>query len=511
MAISNKYDRQLRLWGQNGQKRLNESRICLLTCSGLGTEVLKNLVLPGVGFVTLIDEKEVTERDLGNNFFLTKEDLGQPRAQATKKWLLELNPDVQGESIQSSPSQLIKQNPEFFRSFDLVIASQLTLAESAALEPFCSKLLVVKSIGLLGYLRVSGGVHLVVEGKPADKELYDLRIHRPFSELQEFVDSIDLDSLDEKAHGHIPFVVVLVKAIQEYIKEFGGPPSSFEQKDQFKQRIKNKSRNFFAEQNFVEAYDRAYLSYASEILPFEVSEILEDQNTQNANSESDVFWIAAKGVSRFIQEEGVPPLTGLFPDMTAESTCYLSLQRVYNQKAKKDLDKVLTFCEEIKNLTPEDKEFISVFCRNLLTIERTNYKHLTEELKQVDSEELMSQLYEENPLVEWYFGLRAYEKFTETNGRCPGVNSEYLKEDSFQVFNTAKELITQNGIEGCEFREEVAQELVRYGNSEIHTVCSMLGGVAAQEAVKLITKQYSPLNNTFIFCGVDTTAQVIQP
>ena len=43
-----KYDRQLRLWGDHGQRCLESSRICLINVTATGTEILKNLVLPGL-------------------------------------------------------------------------------------------------------------------------------------------------------------------------------------------------------------------------------------------------------------------------------------------------------------------------------------------------------------------------------------------------------------------------------------------------------------------------------
>lgn len=46
-----KYDRQLRLWGARGQRALMESHILLVHAGPTGTELLKNLVLPGVGCV----------------------------------------------------------------------------------------------------------------------------------------------------------------------------------------------------------------------------------------------------------------------------------------------------------------------------------------------------------------------------------------------------------------------------------------------------------------------------
>ncbi|CAN0282438.1 unnamed protein product, partial [Phaeothamnion confervicola] len=47
-----------------------------------------------------------------------------------------------------------------------------------------------------------------------------------------------------------------------------------------------------------------------------------------------------------------------------------------------------------------------------------------------------------------------------------------------------------------------AQEMARYGGAELHNVAAVVGGVASQEAVKLITKQYVPVNNTVVFNGV---------
>ena len=54
MASTEKYDRQLRLCGRNGQKSLVESRILLLGASCTGSETLKNLVLPGCGCITIV-------------------------------------------------------------------------------------------------------------------------------------------------------------------------------------------------------------------------------------------------------------------------------------------------------------------------------------------------------------------------------------------------------------------------------------------------------------------------
>ena len=51
-----KYDRQLRLWAASGQEALETSNILLVNsgCGVVGVETLKNLVLPGSLYPTII-------------------------------------------------------------------------------------------------------------------------------------------------------------------------------------------------------------------------------------------------------------------------------------------------------------------------------------------------------------------------------------------------------------------------------------------------------------------------
>jgi amyloid beta precursor protein binding protein 1 len=54
-----------RLWGDHGQTALESAQVCLINATGIGTELLKSLVLPGVGAFTIVDGKKVTEEDTG--------------------------------------------------------------------------------------------------------------------------------------------------------------------------------------------------------------------------------------------------------------------------------------------------------------------------------------------------------------------------------------------------------------------------------------------------------------
>lgn len=97
-AKDRRYDRQLRLWAADGQRALEETWVVLVNRGpgALGIETLKNLILPGVGRFTILDDHTVEDSDLGINFFVTQDDLGKPRAEVTARLLGELNPEVQG-------------------------------------------------------------------------------------------------------------------------------------------------------------------------------------------------------------------------------------------------------------------------------------------------------------------------------------------------------------------------------------------------------------------------------
>ena len=49
-------------------------------------------------------------------------------------------------------------------------------------------------------------------------------------------------------------------------------------------------------------------------------------------------------------------------------------------------------------------------------------------------------------------------------------------------------------------------QVARFGASqEVHATAAVLGGACSQEAVKVITHQWVPANNTFVFNGVAGT------
>lgn len=90
------YDRQIRLWGLEAQNRMRSAHVLVVGFSGIATEVIKNIVLAGIGTLTIIDDGVVREEDLSASFFFRDTDVGVPRtAEAPLQRIQQLNPHVQ--------------------------------------------------------------------------------------------------------------------------------------------------------------------------------------------------------------------------------------------------------------------------------------------------------------------------------------------------------------------------------------------------------------------------------
>lgn len=55
---------------------MKTASVLLVNFRGLATEVAKNIVLAGIGRLTLLDAAQVSQEDLGSGYFLREEDIG---------------------------------------------------------------------------------------------------------------------------------------------------------------------------------------------------------------------------------------------------------------------------------------------------------------------------------------------------------------------------------------------------------------------------------------------------
>ncbi|TRY99758.1 hypothetical protein DNTS_020933 [Danionella cerebrum] len=117
------YDRQIRLWGLDAQKRLRGSRVLLVGLRGLGAEIAKNLILAGVKGLTLLDHEKVTEESRRAQFLIPVDADGQNQAQASLERAQFLNPMVEVKA-ETNPVCLTRCSRDLMVRVDQLCASR---------------------------------------------------------------------------------------------------------------------------------------------------------------------------------------------------------------------------------------------------------------------------------------------------------------------------------------------------------------------------------------------------
>jgi amyloid beta precursor protein binding protein 1 len=520
MATTDKYDRQLRLWGAKGQRALADTTVVLLRASAAGTETLKNLVLPGVGTIVVVDDNSPCT-SATSNFFCGSNENQEPRAQLALQQLQELNPDVQGEwkSVESLEEWT---SLSFASKHVLVIAADLEppLLRKVAVQCHERKLslIVVQAYGLIGSVRLQTPVLPLLEPKP-ENEPPDLRLVRAFSGLEELAQSIDWDALDSVQHSHVPYPLILWKVALEWKQTHGGQlPRTFADKEDFRKTIQSMSRNWDNELNFQEASQNAYLAYTERELDMDHLELLKECSKDSSETMSALLC----ALDVFSKKHKRPPLHGTIPDMTASTNLYVQLQRIYHDQAVRDVGEMKQLVGGGVTISEEE---VHTFCRNVFHLDLLRTRTLAEECSPVhDDDEVVEEwnavlmdpyeVPEQTPFL-WYIAMRACHVFYDTYGRHPGTMEPY-REDVTPLQDCISEVVKNMKLDGNELVQQTllardqkyAQEMVRCANAELHCVASVLGGVASQEAVKIITGQYVPFNNTYVYNGIASTGGV---
>lgn len=90
--MSQRFERQLSLIGDSGQRVLSESCVAVIGCGGLGSIVITDLASAGVGHLILVDGDTVSESNM-NRQFIHAGRIGSSKAESAAEWVSELHPD----------------------------------------------------------------------------------------------------------------------------------------------------------------------------------------------------------------------------------------------------------------------------------------------------------------------------------------------------------------------------------------------------------------------------------
>ncbi|KAH8681610.1 ThiF family protein [Xylariales sp. PMI_506] len=508
-----KYDRQLRLWAASGQAALESAHI-LLVNSGAGTagiETLKNLVLPGIGRFTIVDSSLVTEADLGVNFFLDESTVGKSRAQACTELLQDLNPEVQGDWLPKNQEPLdLRQLFSGSSTYTLVLYTlPIAPRDLAVIEAYGRQhdipLISIHSAGFYGYFRI----HLtktfpIVDTHPEIEKTIDLRLTQPWPELAQFADDMtkDIDNIKDHEHGHLPYVVLLLHFLDKWRASHNGEyPTEYKAKMAFRKMVAESARTNNAEggeENFQEAVAAVNRNIKDERLESTLREVFDHELTHEAELHSG-FWVIAKAIKQFYDKHGCLPLSGSLPDMKAESNVYVKLQSIYKAKARKDALEVLELTRAMPGGENIDPGEVEMFCKNASFVKLVNATAGTRDLATVLEAENANDEFAEQAMMPLSL-LPIYLALSATSHNPTATADEIKSEISGKLPNTIDNTRVL----------QAAEEVARAAGGELHNISAVIGGMVAQETIKIITKQYIPIDNTCIFDGISSRCQVLR-
>jgi NEDD8-activating enzyme E1 regulatory subunit len=520
-AKERKYDRQLRLWAASGQRALEESHVLLIVgeegegsqSSAAGAETIKNLVLPGIGGFTVADAATVTEADLGVNFFLDPSSVGKSRASEATKFLQELNPDVEGHSITESVSTWLPQE-DSLKPYSLIIlcgsVSEQTLSHicSHASEHLIP-VLHVRCIGFYSAFAIQLPPEFpIVDTHPDPDTILDIRLLAPWPELSAEVDALgDLSEMSDHDHGHIPYILILLQTLKVWrATHDNANPSTFKDKTAFRDLVRSAARTNNpegGEENFDEACAAVLKAIAPPSIGSGCKAMFEHPSCANITTESANFWIIANAIKQFYDSHSVLPLPGSVPDMKATSEGYIRLQNIYKSKARKDVAEVTASIRELeKSLSRQtaiEQSEIEAFCKNashVRVLTNPNRQPLPSlSILQKDPKILYSlQKAFEN---DWENLFAIYVALETSSLPVPEGADTPSPPNPFSYIND-----NVSDEEKIEVLESCMAEVTRAKGGEVHNISSVTGGMVAQEVIKLLTRQYVPVDNVGVFDGV---------
>ncbi|SCU91182.1 LAMI_0E05028g1_1 [Lachancea mirantina] len=168
------------------QARMRNSRVLIINLGSVGTEITKNLVLSGIGSLTILDNHNLCKDDIGNQFFSNREQVGVNRAVAAKLRIQDMNPRVKLDVFQD---EFTAKPDTFFKQFDLIVATELSASHITIINAITRKyeisLYVTGLHGLFGYI---------------------------------FVDLIEFDAQDEKLKSAVSTMLGPISANREIIE-----------------------------------------------------------------------------------------------------------------------------------------------------------------------------------------------------------------------------------------------------------------------------------------------------
>lgn len=208
-----RYSRNIKVIGSEGQRRLSEANVFVIGCGALGGEVAMLLTGAGIGHIAIADYDTIDISNLQRQLFFTEKEAGSPKAEILAGRMRELNSDIEVTCIRECISR--KNAATLLKGYDFIIDATDNPATKYMIDDICLQLGLPACIG-----GVTGWRGQVISVRGGSEENPDSLRFRDF-----------FPRPDEEAHvlpcmieGVLGPVAALIASVQasEAIKYFTG-------------------------------------------------------------------------------------------------------------------------------------------------------------------------------------------------------------------------------------------------------------------------------------------------
>ncbi len=139
-ACMNRYSPQILLSqiGEEGQNRLQKSKVTIIGCGALGTGIAEHLTRAGIGHILLVDRDFIELDNLQRQHLFGEADVGEPKAITAQEKLKAINSEI---TITSMVTDVNQTNVEqFIKGRDLILDGTDNLNVRYIINDACIKL-----------------------------------------------------------------------------------------------------------------------------------------------------------------------------------------------------------------------------------------------------------------------------------------------------------------------------------------------------------------------------------
>ena len=112
-----RFERQIPIFGDEGQRRIMSADVGIVGCGGLGINVITQLAAAGVSHFVLCDHQTPELSNLNRQFIYSASDR-RPKSVISAEWVLAINP---GAEVQSIAEPLTRSNWDLFSGCDILV------------------------------------------------------------------------------------------------------------------------------------------------------------------------------------------------------------------------------------------------------------------------------------------------------------------------------------------------------------------------------------------------------